>query len=601
MLPLLVIGGSALVLRPAFALNDFTGITYTTRQVLNATTTLRDCAFRDCETQTANTSGGAVDVSSDESVSVAVAGCLFENCRATDTGGAVYVDGCGSLSMTETSGFNCSSAKDSFGFSRISSDAVGFLETRDLSIACGSSSSWGTISFLYSSAASSNPTRLDSVNSSENSASGGAFGSGLGAETHSNLSLRFCTLARNTQSCCLFFGVDVLSHGISCVAMVNNSCTSEDSWPGLINVGSDLTLSRCVFQSNTFDYFLGTHSSVTHVITFVNCVFDAELNMTHSVSFSTTNCVYETSPTLLADCSTQPVPSRTATISPNPSSSATPSYSPTSCPLSVAISGTAYNLWQLTSGDCVEITIATYPIVVVFPLIIGYEVGGYNQDNILVGNSTESLAVYFGTAQSLGKLVISSLLETQLEYFAIDWPDWDCSQFFMSTYASETFRASSTGGSNDNFTVASNQNICMFHLSSGYTSSSGTYNIPDSGYDYLGYRGAEESQAYTGGPGNISLTSSYFAKFWWFSDSTSSSEAPLGEFAITFTATASNLSAYRWTWAKTSEDLSHPTLTPPPESTHQPTSSFTVAWDVPARPKRVLRRLGLFTFAMLSR
>jgi hypothetical protein len=74
-------------------------------------------------------------------------------------------------------------------------------------------------------------------------------------------------------------------------------------------------MANCVFQSDTFDYFLGGWES-TACITFVNCVFDVpSLNTTKSVSFSATNYIYEPQPTSLADCRTQ-MPAATASRAP---------------------------------------------------------------------------------------------------------------------------------------------------------------------------------------------------------------------------------------------------------------------------------------------
>jgi hypothetical protein len=147
------------------------------------------------------------------------------------------------------------------------------------------------------------------MNSSANSASNGYRGCGLGARQQFNLSLRFCTLSQNTRSCCLYFSTYILNNDISCLNVLNNSCESNSTYPGFIHVRSPLTLSRGIFQSNRFDYFLGSFSSEAPAITFSDCVFDVQsLNKTNSVSFSTTNCLYETQPTSLAYCPATPVP-----------------------------------------------------------------------------------------------------------------------------------------------------------------------------------------------------------------------------------------------------------------------------------------------------
>jgi hypothetical protein len=53
-------------------------------------------------------------------------------------------------------------------------------------------------------------------------------------------------------------------------------------------------MSNCVFQSNRFDYFLGTEPTDTGTVTFIKCVLDIHfLNTTLSLSFSTTDCTYQ--------------------------------------------------------------------------------------------------------------------------------------------------------------------------------------------------------------------------------------------------------------------------------------------------------------------
>jgi hypothetical protein len=67
-----------------------------------------------------------------------------------------------------------------------------------------------------------------------------------------------------------------------------------------------VTFSNCVFQSNTFDYFLGTPSFEGGNATFINCIFDIPaLNVTNSVAFSITGCSFETRRTFLTECQTR--------------------------------------------------------------------------------------------------------------------------------------------------------------------------------------------------------------------------------------------------------------------------------------------------------
>jgi hypothetical protein len=68
-------------------------------------------------------------------------------------------------------------------------------------------------------------------------------------------------------------------------------------------VRSTVTLSNCVFQSNTFDDFLGGDD----YITFTKHMFDIQwIDPTGNVSFATKNCVYNTQITLSGLCKLLP-------------------------------------------------------------------------------------------------------------------------------------------------------------------------------------------------------------------------------------------------------------------------------------------------------
>jgi hypothetical protein len=75
-----------------------------------------------------------------------------------------------------------------------------------------------------------------------------------------------------------------------------------------------LTIADCVFQSNTFDYFVGGGGSVA----FVRCIFDVpELNVTLAVAVATTGCAYEANRTSLMTCGPL-MPLTTKGPTPNP-------------------------------------------------------------------------------------------------------------------------------------------------------------------------------------------------------------------------------------------------------------------------------------------
>jgi hypothetical protein len=321
------------VRRPPVILVDFTGQTYTTRQTLTATTTFRDCTFRGCRTMGTSdpdSYGGAIDLNS-ISVSLDFSGCLFEDCWAYEYGGAVSAYWCRSFSMNETSGSNCSADMGySFCTTHIYSETDGSIGVRDAAAASCRCGSWITFDCYCGSYSSGNTTSVESVNSSANYAEEG--GSAFHAYKHFKLSLHFCTFSRNAPANCLFFSNYIMNSDISCVALLNNSCQSYSEYPGLIFLLSTLAMSNCVFQLNTFDYFLGGD----YIITFVNCVFDVpSLNKTESVSFSATIYIYEPQPTSLADCRTR-TRSPTATRTPTEATSRTPTDTESQTPLFTA-------------------------------------------------------------------------------------------------------------------------------------------------------------------------------------------------------------------------------------------------------------------------
>jgi hypothetical protein len=134
---------------------------------------------------------------------------------------------------------------------------------------------------------------VESLNSSNNWATWCA--SGLRVSAQFNFSLHFCVVSGNYPANCLYFSCGIWHGDISCVVVSNNSCKSDFIWPGLVYLGSNVTL----FQSNAFDYFLGGVGSVM----FATCVFDVEsLNATKNATFATMICVYETRQTSLPQC-----------------------------------------------------------------------------------------------------------------------------------------------------------------------------------------------------------------------------------------------------------------------------------------------------------
>jgi hypothetical protein len=306
-------------LPPPIALADFTDQIYTDRQVIQGNTTFRRCTFRGC--QSGSNSGGALNFNTGNGF-LRLDGCLFESCAAS-SGGGFYVDRCPAFFMTETAGLNCSASTNLFCSVGVFSSSP--FDVRELSIACCTGVS-ATVSFSYQRLGQGVPSCFECVNSSANEATG--YGSGIGPCLLSDPSFRFWVLSRNAHANCL----SLVGGSYWCVAMSNNSCQSGRTNPGLIYASSSPTLSNSVFQSNTFDYFVGRGwSGFSVLFTFIGCVFDiSSFSATGVVSFSTTNCTYAAQPTSLTACRPRspggtPVgssPTDAAGQTPNPTASA---------------------------------------------------------------------------------------------------------------------------------------------------------------------------------------------------------------------------------------------------------------------------------------
>jgi hypothetical protein len=277
---------------------DASGKTYSSRQVISSTTTFLSCTFEHC---TDSASGGAICVSS-SSVGLDVASCLFATCRAS-SGGAVYTSSCLFFSMIDTSGFNCSTTSAGLlCFIHVSSSLTGSLEVRRSSATSCSGSS-ATLEVQCATYTSGSTTYIVSLNSSSNQAT--RFGSGLLSRSQFNLAFWFSFFSGNGRGGCLTFFSSIQNNDIYCLMLVGNSCTSDTSDPGFILADSTIVMSSCVFQSNTFDYFVGSEGSYAESVTFIDCVFGFEtINKTRSVTVTSTSCTVVAQPTQLPQCIT---------------------------------------------------------------------------------------------------------------------------------------------------------------------------------------------------------------------------------------------------------------------------------------------------------
>jgi hypothetical protein len=137
------------------------------------------------------------------------------------------------------------------------------------------------------------------VNSSANDASSCA--SGLDVSSQFNLLLPLCIFARDTRANCLLFSTGIVTSRISCLPVVNNSCQSDEGYPGLILARSDVTLTSCVFQANMFDYFLARCCSESTKVICVECVFDQPISTTNVIMWTTTGRADEAAVTAFTD------------------------------------------------------------------------------------------------------------------------------------------------------------------------------------------------------------------------------------------------------------------------------------------------------------
>jgi hypothetical protein len=232
--------------------------------------------------------------------------------------------------MSETTATNCSATNfTSFSYVSIPSTTAGAIDLQEVSVLLGGCRTNTLELTVGSSWTAGNTTSVECLNWTANTAS--TWGSAFEFWQHYVLSLHFCTFAHNRPANCLAFGGYIYGNTITCIDLFNNSCVSTTSqFAGLFCVHSSVTLTRCIFQSNDFDFFIGAESIEFRVV-LVLCVFGFEsVSTAGNVSWSTSGCSYVTQRTSLADCITRtPPPTRTPTRSASHSRTSTRSPSPT--------------------------------------------------------------------------------------------------------------------------------------------------------------------------------------------------------------------------------------------------------------------------------
>jgi hypothetical protein len=171
----------------------------------------------------------------------------------------------------------------------------------------------------------------------------------------------------------------------------------------------------------------------------------------------------------------------------------------------------------------------------------------------------------------MGRIVVSSFIEAEFEYFAVAWPRWTCSEFVVSTSSLETFTGSNSAEDNVNLTLGHQQDVCVFELSSSNITISANYST-DAEYDFLRYSNLSATKEYTG-DGTFSDSLAHFASVWWHSDDVVLSTS----FSIRFVSRESTLPIHRWVCNVTSHsplilmnEISHATLTPRQTTTEVP-------------------------------
>jgi hypothetical protein len=148
---------------------------------------------------------------------------------------------------------------------------------------------------------SPNLCSVTSLNASANNAD--SHGSALAAWDFSPVAFRNCAFCGNWPRNCLEFGARLGQEDISCLIVLNNSCQSSRTSPGLISVAAELTVSKCLFRANRFDYFIGTRPDMSGRVWFVGCAWDiTAISTSNSVRVAAAECVVAAWPTAPAEC-----------------------------------------------------------------------------------------------------------------------------------------------------------------------------------------------------------------------------------------------------------------------------------------------------------
>jgi hypothetical protein len=297
---------------------------------ITANTIFRDCTFHGCvampqaDVMDTQPYGGAIFLD-DGSLALGIASCVFDSCCSPGGGGALSV-GCGSFSMTNTSGRNCSAVSFSFGSVSVCpvAESGGDCAVHGFSAVSCRADTVDSMLLFYGpweggycgvpAASVAGRSLLASLNSSANYA--GEHGSGLSALGFAGLSIMYPLISSNAAGACLWWAYG--EGACSCGVVVNNSCSR--AYNAVVYMMVSMSAVNCIFQANTAESFLASETDPSVKLSFVGCVFDRSvLRVTGSQGPSVTiiveGSIFRAQSTVLPAC-VPPSPSARASQGP---------------------------------------------------------------------------------------------------------------------------------------------------------------------------------------------------------------------------------------------------------------------------------------------
>jgi hypothetical protein len=143
----------------------------------------------------------------------------------------------------------------------------------------------------------------------------------------------------------------------------------------------------------------------------------------------------------------------------------------------ITINGTGHDSLFMTRAARMEMTVTSFPVFVIFPDLTNISAAiDRSSGNALIPSDT--LAVYFSSPTSLGRIVLTATFPTTLTYFTVKSP-FQCSRYFLSTAPIQQwqFGPSETG------------DICLVHVSDAPTTTiDGSCHTSEGVYDGSGRR-----------------------------------------------------------------------------------------------------------------